>query len=54
MGLRKMFDETEDNLKYQFFAFQQYLIQIDISECQQVSKSKNNQNILDSTVKIGN
>ncbi len=22
MGLRKMFDETEDNLKYQFFAFQ--------------------------------
>lgn len=33
MGLRQMFLDTEDNLKFQFFAFQKYLMHVDVTAC---------------------
>lgn len=54
MGLKQMFAETEDNSKYQFFAFQKLLVQVDVTECQQKSKQTNNQNIFLATLKAQN
>lgn len=54
MGLKQMFAETEDNSKYQFFAFQKLLVQVDVTECQQKSKQTNNQNIFLATLRAQN
>lgn len=42
VGLKKMFADTNDTQKYQFFAYQSYLVQLDISACQVKSKQTNN------------